>query len=82
MNNKSKGLYPKYHVQKLAYGIDQRGDESVTPIPLYDWVFVLNPATDPGAVVALKAYINWAATNGYERLAIDLEDKLEELGLK
>lgn len=80
MNNNNKGLYPKYYVQKLIYEVDQRGEETVTPIPTPDWVFVLNPKHDPGAVAALKAYIAWASDNGYELLAKDLEDKLEELG--
>lgn len=77
MTDKDKGLYPKYYVEKIVTrGTHQHGE------PVQDWVFVLNPTTDPGAVEALRAYTNWAAANGYERLAFDLEDKLEELGLK
>lgn len=75
MSDKNKGLYQKYRVTKL---VERPGndwaEESV------GWVFVLNPATDPGAVSALKAYIDWAWEAGYDRLATDLERKLVELG--
>lgn len=73
MTDKDKGLYPKYHVEKIITLATYQYAE-----PVEDWVFVLNPATDPGAVVALKAYIYWAYDNDYRKLAIDLEEKLKE----
>jgi len=72
MNDKERGLYSKYHVTKL---VKRKYDWEELPV---GWVFVLNPATDPGAVFALRAYAVWAKAHGYEQLAADLKDKIKE----
>lgn len=79
MSNKNKGLYGKYYVYKIVNA--DADDYGVIPevVPVNDWVFVLNPRTDPGAVAALTAYIDWARGNGYDALATDLEEKLAGL---
>lgn len=70
MNNKERGLYPKYYVAKRnELGVGARVE---------DWVFVLNPSKDKGAVFALRAYAWWAEENGYETLAKDLREKIKE----
>lgn len=78
--SKNRGLYPKYRVQRLRIADDDNGQPVIKSEEVNDWVFVLNPVRDPGAVAALRAYIYWAYDNDYRQLAIDLEDKLEELG--
>jgi len=69
MTSKNIGLIPKYWVE--------RTDGKVKENAQY---FVLDLANDPGAVPAIKAYINWCAANGYDMLAIDLEQLMKDLG--
>jgi hypothetical protein len=69
MNNKDRGLYPKYKVIKINEA--GRAQEEVQ-----DWVFVLNPATDTGARFALHAYAIWARREGYDQLSDDIMEKL------
>ena len=58
---KNMGLYPKYDVIKRTTG------ELVTQP-----VFVLNPQTDPIALVVLDLYAGLALMDGYTELANDL----------
>lgn len=58
---KAMGLYPKYDVIKRTTG------ELVT-----DPVFVLNPQTDPLALVVLDLYAGLALMDGYTELANDI----------
>jgi hypothetical protein len=73
VNDKNKGLYPKYHVEKI---VDKGNGQSSEPVE--DWVFVLNPKTDPGARFALRAYAVWAERHGWHRLAADIREQLGE----
>lgn len=69
MTNDDKGLYPKYQVYKIRDGV-------VDTEPVEEAVFVLNPATDEGARVALRAYQQWAERDGRNALARDLDEWL------
>lgn len=77
MSNKDRGLYPKYEVRKIVHFKNQRNEDVTSSLPVNDWVFVLNPSTDPGARVALRAYANWCFDNGYHQLGDDIEDVLD-----
>lgn len=68
MGDKERGLYPKYVVLKR---IDDQTVETVD-----DWVFVLNPKTDPGARFALKAYAVWCRIYGHHKLSDEISEKL------
>lgn len=73
--DKSKGLYDKYFVSKVVTFEESTGTYH-NLMPVEDWVFVLNPTTDPGAVFALHAYAVWARQNGYDQLSDDITAKL------
>lgn len=79
MDDKERGLYPKYLVQKIVYRSRGWAKDGLEVEPVEDWVFVLNPKKDPGAQFALRAYAVWAERNGYEQLGKDIREKLEEL---
>lgn len=70
MSNKERGLYPKYYVQKIV------GNDL---LEVNDFVFVLNPKTDPIAAGALEFYADQADAAGYTELAEDLWKLLDEL---
>lgn len=66
-DDKQRGLYPKYYVQKIV-------DHDL--LEVHDWVFVLNPTTDPGARFALLAYAVWCEKHEYYQLAEDIREKI------
>jgi len=66
VDDKDRGLYPRYHVERLN---DAAGKHSAC------WVFVLDPHHDPHARVALKAYADSCAVD-YPLLAGDLRAKM------
>lgn len=70
MSDKERGLYHKYTVFKL----DDEGNEC----PVNDWVFVLNPRTDPFAREALMRYSALSHMAGYQQLSEELNDKIRE----
>ena len=70
MSDKDRGLYHKYYVQKIV---------DCDLLEIDDWVFVLNPKTDPLAARALVTYAHAADLEGYEALAEDIYAKLDEL---
>lgn len=67
------GLYGKFDVHRVDRRDLPGGDRENARY------FVLDYVHDPGAMVALEAYIGWAYTNGYRELALDLETELEEV---
>ena len=73
MDDKERGLYSKYHVQKI---VDKGNGQATEPVE--DWVFVLNPRTDPIARFALRAYAVAAESKGYHALGAELREKLAE----
>lgn len=76
MSDKERGLYDKYLVYKLEG--NPEGDD-FGALPVEDRVFVMNPQTDPGAVLALETYASWAYDNGYAQLAIDIWSWLDNV---
>lgn len=72
MASKERGLYPKFQVERVDPAAQERHKDC--------WVFVLEPAHDPIARVALKAYADEAAKAGYLDLAADLRLKAHDLG--
>lgn len=74
MSNRDEGLHQKYVVSKI--GDPARGIEG-NLFPVEEFCFVLIPEKDPGAVVALRAYIDWCWDNDYDLLAEDLEAMLD-----
>lgn len=65
-----RGLENRYHVAKID-----------DPIGKHEHCryFVLDPAHDMGARFALRAYKVWAAKQGYNALAEDLDEWLDRL---
>lgn len=78
MSDKEKGLYPKYYVAKIIESPQGVFDSSVKLETVKDWVFVLNPRTDPIARFALLAYAVSAERRGYKQLGADIRAKLKE----
>lgn len=62
MDDKRKGIYRKYKVERVD-GSDKHKDCEY---------FVLDPKHDPHARVALKAYANSCEADGYLTLARDI----------
>jgi hypothetical protein len=62
-DDSTRGLYSKYQVERLS---DPEGKHEDC------WYFVLDPAHDPHALVALRAYAESARTE-YPTLAADLD---------
>lgn len=71
MPDRHTGLYAKYYVARMDGRDAPGGDKDNARY------FVLDYVNDPGAVVALRAYIHWAEDNGYDSLALDLRYQLE-----
>lgn len=65
MSDKDRGIYRKYHVERLN-DPDGKHDEC--------GYFVLDPRHDPIARHALNAYWQEARRQGYEQLAVELRD--------
>ena len=65
------GLPHRYDVKKV---VDPEGKHDDCRY------FVLDPQHDSGARFALRAYKVWASRNGYDNLAKDLGEWLEEIG--
>jgi len=63
MNDQDRGIYRKYHVERLNDPSGKHADCAY---------FVLDPRHDPIARVALDAYWKEARKQGYEALAVDL----------
>lgn len=76
MSDREHGLYNKYFVSKAVKTM-VAGKEYGNLMPVKEFCFVLVPEKDPGAVVALRAYIDWCWDNGYDFLAEDLEAMLD-----
>lgn len=66
-------LYDKYNVEKIVRNTD---GQVIDFEPVDDWVFVLNPTTDPGARFALHAYAIWCEQNGKPELGKEIRDKI------
>lgn len=69
--SKDTGLEARYEAKKIN---DPEGKHDDCAY------FVLDPQHDPGARFALRAYKVWAGRHGYDRLALDLEKWLDEVG--
>jgi hypothetical protein len=67
--SKHLGLIAKFAVSR----IDGKPDK---PDAEY---FVLDVKNDPGALPAIASYIEWCYRNGYDKLAKDLEFRLEAI---
>lgn len=65
MDDKNRGLYPKYNVTKAETGEAIDGE-----------CFILRPDRDPAALVALAAY---AVTTDNKELAADIKNWLQQL---
>lgn len=75
MPSKSEGLRGRYEVFKIVNEPYQQRRLD----PVREPCFVLKPDSDPIAKVALQAYAEEAARQGYEPLAEDLFNWLREL---
>lgn len=53
--DKDRGLYPKYQVNKIMRGTDQRGEETETLVPYTKECFVIQES-DPYAPATLLRY--------------------------
>ena len=69
MSDKNAGLHDKYRVERT----DGRVKEDAA-------YFVLDLNNDPGAIPAIKSYIQWCLANDNDALAWDLEELLVRLG--
>lgn len=76
MGSKLSGLYPE------GKFIVRRRDGSDAPGKKHDgcWHFVLDVKHDPHAAVALRAYADSCASDGYTKLAEDLRAVVYRLG--
>ena len=70
MSDRNCGIYNKYEVRRLD-PVSEEKHQSCE-------YFVLDIYCDPFAVAALRAYGEACRTDGYDALADDLEDKVNE----
>lgn len=69
MTTDTKGLYQKFDVKRRDGSEHKTGQQ----------FFVLSPTHDEGARIALWTYAEWAASNGLDELADDLDVALNRV---